>query len=752
MKNLFTTLFLFLNFIGFSQNTWQLKGNLPGTSRVEAITFTLGNSAYYGTGYGSTSTALNDMWKYTPSTNTWVQLHDFPTTLYGATSFVINDTAYVVNGWQMAGGTANLNLYRYDEQIDSFITVSTYPGTHSYTTMSFVVNNKAYIGIGYPLNNELWEYDPSSNAWSLKTAFPGSLRQNTSAFGINGKGYVGGGAYDPVIAYDDFWVYDPSLDSWSVLSPIPGGGRFASIDFKLNDKFYVGCGYDYSGYLKDVWSYDTFTNTWTQEPDFGGVARYGTIAFTVGNTVYAGSGRAGTYFNDYWEYSPNSPNLIKGHAYRDANSNGSQDSLESSVKDLLIEVLPSGSIFSSNNLGDFQALADLGVHNLNLLNPPAFYNYTPLQPINFLSNGNIDTTTIIAFTPNASNTDLEIHVTPLTPAQPGHQEIYNITIANNGTLDAENFIVTSVLDSGLNYVNTIPADSIISNSNDSLILFIPKLSPGEIKSYMVYTYVGIFNTMNDTIKIRGHIEFQSTDIDSTNNYDEDIVGVVTSFDPNDISVSPATSLTTAQVQNEQWLTYTIRFQNTGNASADEIRISDSISNNLNLSSLEILSASHNFTFNLNGDRILKFTFPNILLPDSNSNEPASHGFIKYRIKPVTNLANGDSILNKADIYFDYNPPVATNYAITNVRDLSGIASVTVPTYIYPNPAKDIIYFKGVNSIQNVRIFNSFGQLVANTSGQNITSIRTSTLQNGLYFMNVKDSNNQESTFKFIISK
>lgn len=303
MKKLFCIIFLLFNFFGFSQNTWQLKGTLPGIARIESVTFSIGNFAYYGTGYGSNSAVLSDMWKFDPNTNTWLQMHNFPTPLYGATAFVINDTAYVTNGRKTAGGNYNNIVYRYDMLLDSFFIASTYPGTPSYTTSSFTINNKAYIGIGFPMTNELWEYYPNSNTWTSKANFPGALRQNASAFGINGKGYVGGGAYDPVIAYNDFWSYDPALNTWNSMPALPGGGRFAAIEFILNDKFYIGCGNNYIAYLKDLWSFDTFTNTWSQESDFGGVARYGALAFSVGNVAYAGSGKAIGYLNDYWKFS-----------------------------------------------------------------------------------------------------------------------------------------------------------------------------------------------------------------------------------------------------------------------------------------------------------------------------------------------------------------------------------------------------------------------------------------------------------------
>lgn len=55
-----------------------------------------------------------------------------------------------------------------------------------------------------------------------------------------------------------------------------------------------------------------------------------------------------------------------------------------------------------------------------------------------------------------------------------------------------------------------------------------------------------------------------------------------------------------------------------------------------------------------------FTFDNILLPDSTTNEPGSHGFVKLRIEQAAGNQAGDVIYNSAAIYFDFNDPVITN--------------------------------------------------------------------------------------------
>ncbi|MBK7853815.1 MAG: hypothetical protein IPJ79_01895 [Bacteroidetes bacterium] len=143
--------------------------------------------------------------------------------------------------------------------------------------------------------------------------------------------------------------------------------------------------------------------------------------------------------------------------------------------------------------------------------------------------------------------------------------------------------------------------------------------------------------------------------------------VTGSVDPNDILVNEDT-LTTTQLATQPYLDYTIRFQNTGNDTAFTVKIINPIdTNKLELGSIEFVNSSHPVQLKwVNYNKNMEFLFENILLPDSNINEPQSHGFVKYRIKPKTSLLAGDSIINKGYIYFDFNAPVETNTTVTKI--------------------------------------------------------------------------------------
>ena len=144
-----------------------------------------------------------------------------------------------------------------------------------------------------------------------------------------------------------------------------------------------------------------------------------------------------------------------------------------------------------------------------------------------------------------------------------------------------------------------------------------------------------------------------------NNKDSIFHLITGSFDPNDKKVTPAGPISTQFINTGKYLDYLIRFQNTGTDTAFLVIIKDSLSQNLDINSFRMISTSHRYILNIKENNILEWTFPNIQLPDSNVNEEASHGYIRFRIKPKSTLITGDEIFNDAAIYFDFNAPVIT---------------------------------------------------------------------------------------------
>ncbi|MCH2046399.1 MAG: T9SS type A sorting domain-containing protein, partial [Saprospiraceae bacterium] len=141
-----------------------------------------------------------------------------------------------------------------------------------------------------------------------------------------------------------------------------------------------------------------------------------------------------------------------------------------------------------------------------------------------------------------------------------------------------------------------------------------------------------------------------------------------SYDPNDKTGFPLGYGPNHYITDSTDLDYRIRFQNTGTDTAFLVVIRDTISPHLDLSTLQIGGASHSFTWQVVGPRVLEFTFANIMLVDSTTNEPESHGFVTYGIRQTPNNPIGTVINNSAAIYFDYNIPIITNTTFHEVAE------------------------------------------------------------------------------------
>ncbi len=153
------------------------------------------------------------------------------------------------------------------------------------------------------------------------------------------------------------------------------------------------------------------------------------------------------------------------------------------------------------------------------------------------------------------------------------------------------------------------------------------------------------------------------DVNAANDTATQCYTIVNSYDPNDKQVSPVDVID----NTAQWLTYTIRFQNTGTAPAIDIYVIDTLDAALDISTFQLLDYSHPPQVQVfNTERRARFTFTNINLADSLHNEPESHGYIQYRVKTLPGLNCGTQLGNAAHIYFDFNAPVATNAALNTI--------------------------------------------------------------------------------------
>lgn len=163
--------------------------------------------------------------------------------------------------------------------------------------------------------------------------------------------------------------------------------------------------------------------------------------------------------------------------------------------------------------------------------------------------------------------------------------------------------------------------------------------------------------------------------------------IVGAYDPNAKYVKAQNKRTNGTISPDKTvLDYRIDFQNTGTDTAFTVIVRDTLSPFLDLSTFRFFGASHPHKWKILPNRLLEVTFPNILLVDSNRNEPLSHGWFEYSVSTINGLKQNSVVKNTAYIYFDFNEPIVTNTTLTKVEIMVGINEYNPDgVLIYPNP-------------------------------------------------------------------
>ena len=216
--------------------------------------------------------------------------------------------------------------------------------------------------------------------------------------------------------------------------------------------------------------------------------------------------------------------------------------------------------------------------------------------------------------------------------------------------------------------------------------------------------------------------------------------VTASYDPNDKQVNPeGLTNTDHYIDSNVVLEYVVHFQNTGTDTAFKVVIRDTLSPYLDITTIQPGAGSHPYTLDILGNNILQWTFDNILLPDSNVNEPESHGFMKYKIDQKPGNALGTVIENSAGIIFDFNTPVITNTVFNTVGNVDSMTCSITADF---SASDSMLIISFINtSINATSYYWDFGDGATNTA-QNPTHTYSA---DGLYTVTLTVSNGCGST-------
>ena len=241
---------------------------------------------------------------------------------------------------------------------------------------------------------------------------------------------------------------------------------------------------------------------------------------------------------------------------------------------------------------------------------------------------------------------------------------------------------------------------------------------------------------------------------------EEIIG---SFDPNDKLVTPKGIGEEHFIAANTPLEYKIRFQNTGNDTALQVILVDTLDvAHLDISTFETLNASHSYSLEIVDGEILRFTFSYIWLVDSTTNEPESHGFVSFRINQMPDNEVGTVIENQAYIFFDYNQPILTPIAFSTIWEAPQFLETSIFEFensqvkIYPNPAKEHFFLdfskaKNISENMEIEIYDVFGRLVlAQKINENLNKVAISDLQSGVFIYKMVGENDVLGSGKIVV--
>ncbi|MBL0071935.1 MAG: T9SS type A sorting domain-containing protein [Bacteroidetes bacterium] len=418
----------------------------------------------------------------------------------------------------------------------------------------------------------------------------------------------------------------------------------------------------------------------------------------------------------------------------DANSNGSQDVGEIPVVNKKI---------TESSTGRFSFSEQSGNYKVSVLNPgnytvaPELINYYTAVPAShnaiFTGIQQTDSLNDFAFQPVGIFNDLCVKITPLGPFRSGFNASYMVNYSNVGTTTL-NPTVIFFPDNDVSFVSANPVAS--SVTLDSLVWNFGPLAPFQSGQILITVNVNIGLPIGTLINSGVRIEPLAGDANLLCNQSYWEVYTTGSYDPNDIVVDEDTLLST-QFPNPPFLEYLIRFQNTGNDTAFTVKILNLIDTTmLDLSTFEFVVSSNPVNLSwLPWERNMQFMFNNILLPDSNINEPAS-------IQPKSNLVAGDSITNNAAIYFDFNDPILTNTAYTQIVLPTSIQEIISSgnLLLYPNPANSSLTIETrtlMASGSKLIVTDVAGRtLLSKSLDSNVTKhqINISSFSSGIYFV------------------
>ncbi len=397
---------------------------------------------------------------------------------------------------------------------------------------------------------------------------------------------------------------------------------------------------------------------------------------------------ASTYLDKvYWFANMiNSTGTLTGRVFNDLNGDGVFNGNDHGLSNIRVEASDMGATYTNaSGMYWYEAVPS---PYLVWLPPVAGWSLT--TPGSYMvevpevgaSNGND-----FGLMANAPVTDLQVSLTS-QPTRCNEQIQYWITVYNNG-----NTACDLQLDLTLNPTSTFIAATLPTSEHGTSTAqwILNSVQPYQERNIHVTVLMPSGDQMGASLSDQLHVTATANGqvLDQVDVAHDFVLAC--SMDPNDKLVVPVGTGVEHTTPMGSEFFYTVRFQNTGNDTAHDVYILDTLDTSLDPGTFKLRGMSHVGHTLLQPDGVLRFTFNNIMLPDSGSNMLASQGYVSYTIRHRNGRAEGTRVENTAAIFFDMNEPVITNTTFNTLRSpSSGVADAgdgpKDQLTLFPNPA------------------------------------------------------------------
>ncbi|MCO5232530.1 MAG: T9SS type A sorting domain-containing protein [Chitinophagales bacterium] len=396
--------------------------------------------------------------------------------------------------------------------------------------------------------------------------------------------------------------------------------------------------------------------------------------------------------------------------------------------------------------GNFSIHLEAGTYTFQpILDHPDYFSVSPTNATYTIPN---PSSPAFCITPKGNFNDLAVSIIPVRAARPGFSDAqYKIVYKNQGTTTQSGSVTFHFDD---NKMNSISSSPVADQSDFGLLTFnFTNLAPFESRSALITMRTNA-PTDNPAVNVNDVLNFSVNITAQTDETPDDNTAilyqtVIGSYDPNDKTCLEGDIITPDMVGKR--VNYLIRFENTGTAPAENVVVTDYIDTTVfDVNSLLVTSASHICHTQISNENKVQFIFSDIQLPFT---EPDKHGYVAFSIQLKDHLQIGDSIKNYADIYFDYNLPVTTNEAVSEIKN-KVITSVkqkisNIQLSVYPNPSKGNFYVElksNTNRPIQVNVIDIEGKIVFTKQykDRQILSIQLDRLAKGTYLVQAQRGN------------